>query len=569
MESVIVIVSIFLLFVLFYGVHQSMSWKQKYDELKEEFDSFKEGVKYREKKLVDKIVDLEPDISEEETNRLMDNVKKECDSLIEDAEQRKEDIINKAILDAKCERDKLFEDCKRERDKIIHEAELEKEEVFREAKRERQQIIDVAKCRAKQIVEEAADKIQKAEECIKKCEEREKNFEIRFHALEEREKQIKWHHTRADNIRKEALAIKKEAEEIREDMYKQSDEYMAKLQERMQEMITQVHISNDFDFECASAELKEKLKKHEFWMKERREVFASIDYHERHHEENMLKILALCFCDVLIDSLIGNVGKIGIDKAYKRMRSAIASVEGLMPKTLNFTMSPQYIIAKKEQLALIAEIERYKAQKREERKLKLQAEREEKQAQRELEAERKRAEKDAMAAEVAIEKSRIALAQAKTKEQIDKYEEQIKALQEALRMANERRERALSMAQQTRCGYVYIISNVGSFGEGVYKIGMTRRVEPMDRVVELGDASVPFPFDVHAMIYTEDAPGLESALHRAFDERKVNAVNCRKEYFRASLDEIKQEVAKQGIEYTEWIDEPMASQWRDSNRRML
>ena len=70
-----------------------------------------------------------------------------------------------------------------------------------------------------------------------------------------------------------------------------------------------------------------------------------------------------------------------------------------------------------------------------------------------------------------------------------------------------------------RAGYVYIISNVGSFGENIYKIGMTRRLDPQERVDELGDASVPFKFDVHAMIFSDDAPALEAALHRAFEDR--------------------------------------------------
>lgn len=90
-----------------------------------------------------------------------------------------------------------------------------------------------------------------------------------------------------------------------------------------------------------------------------------------------------------------------------------------------------------------------------------------------------------------------------------------------MKEAEERGQRIISMAQQTRRGWVYIISNIGSFGEGVYKIGLTRRLDPMERVYELGDASVPFPFDVHAFIFSEDAPVLETALHQAFDKYKV------------------------------------------------
>ncbi|HRO14175.1 MAG TPA: GIY-YIG nuclease family protein [Paracoccus sp. (in: a-proteobacteria)] len=94
------------------------------------------------------------------------------------------------------------------------------------------------------------------------------------------------------------------------------------------------------------------------------------------------------------------------------------------------------------------------------------------------------------------------------------------------------------MAEMTKCGYVYIISNVGLLSENVVKSGLTRRLDPDDRVRELGDARVPFSFDTHAMIHSEDAPGLEAALHREFADRRINMSNMRKEFFRVSLDEV-------------------------------
>ena len=115
-----------------------------------------------------------------------------------------------------------------------------------------------------------------------------------------------------------------------------------------------------------------------------------------------------------------------------------------------------------------------------------------------------------------------------------------------------------------RAGYVYIISNIGAFGENVYKIGMTRRLDPQDRIDELGDASVPFNFDVHAMIFSDDAPALETALHRAFEDKKLNMVNHRREFFHVTLDEIK-EVVKQNFDKTvEFTDIPDAEQYRIS-----
>ena len=105
----------------------------------------------------------------------------------------------------------------------------------------------------------------------------------------------------------------------------------------------------------------------------------------------------------------------------------------------------------------------------------------------------------------------------------------IQHLSQALQKAHDMKDKATTMAQLTRSGHVYIISNIGSFGEEVYKIGMTRRLEPLDRVRELGDASVPFEFDVHAMIYSEDAPALEKEFHKQFESRRVNLVNDRRE----------------------------------------
>jgi uncharacterized coiled-coil protein SlyX len=123
-------------------------------------------------------------------------------------------------------------------------------------------------------------------------------------------------------------------------------------------------------------------------------------------------------------------------------------------------------------------------------------------------------------------------------------EGKIAELEAALAEARETGERARAMAEMTKSGYVYVISNIGSFGEDVVKIGLTRRLEPDDRVRELGDASVPFGFDTHAMIYSAEAPALESALHKEFDALRVNAANMRKEFFRVGLDDVESAVRR-------------------------
>ena len=131
-----------------------------------------------------------------------------------------------------------------------------------------------------------------------------------------------------------------------------------------------------------------------------------------------------------------------------------------------------------------------------------------------------------------------------TEEQLSELELKITELQDKLKEVNEQKEDVLNRERNTRAGYVYVISNIGSFGEDVYKIGMTRRLEPLDRVKELGSASVPFLFDVHAMIFSEDAPTLENVLHRTFNDKRLNLINERKEFFKVSLDEIQEIVEK-------------------------
>lgn len=143
------------------------------------------------------------------------------------------------------------------------------------------------------------------------------------------------------------------------------------------------------------------------------------------------------------------------------------------------------------------------------------------------------------------------------------YSSEIEELQRQLEEAQSNAERAKSMAQLTKKGNVYILSNIGSFGENVYKVGMTRRRDPMDRVKELGDASVPFPFDVHAMIRCDDAPNLEKRLHRELARYRVNRVNFRKEYFNVDLSTIV-EAVEHHHGTVEYVAEPEALEYRDT-----
>ncbi len=174
-------------------------------------------------------------------------------------------------------------------------------------------------------------------------------------------------------------------------------------------------------------------------------------------------------------------------------------------------------------------------EKKEQARIKQQI-REEQKAQREFEREMAKIDGQKKALESALKE---AMARVK-----DEHSAEIEELRERLKEAEERGQRAKSMAQMTKAGHVYVISNVGSFGDNVFKIGLTRRLEPMQRVKELGDASVPFPFDVHMMIHSDNAPALESALHNEFDRLRLNKVNMRKEFFRIDFQSIHRAVER-------------------------
>jgi hypothetical protein len=198
-----------------------------------------------------------------------------------------------------------------------------------------------------------------------------------------------------------------------------------------------------------------------------------------------------------------------------------------------------YLDLRIEELQLVHEQhEKIQEEKEEQRRIREQM-REEEIALREIERARLEAEREERRYEDALAKARSEVAGAEGARQA-KLLERIAEMEARLAVAHEQKERAIARAQLTRSGHVYVISNVGSFGEHVYKIGMTRRLDPRERIKELGDASVPFAFDVHALIYTEDAPGLEAKLHRAFANRRINLVNERKEFFSVDISEIVQ-----------------------------
>lgn len=203
-------------------------------------------------------------------------------------------------------------------------------------------------------------------------------------------------------------------------------------------------------------------------------------------------------------------------------------------------LTQEFLDLKLAELHLVFEYQERKQKELEEQRAIREQMRDEERAQREMEQARRDAEREEQRYQTALEKARKEAEDA-TGRQRESLERKIAELSAKLEEATAK-QKAISQAQLTTAGHVYVISNLGSFGEQVYKIGMTRRLDPMERVIELGDASVPFPFDVHAMIHTENAPELERVLHQRFHERRMNLVNERKEFFRVTLDEVERAV---------------------------
>ena len=265
-----------------------------------------------------------------------------------------------------------------------------------------------------------------------------------------------------------------------------------------------------------------------------------------------------------VDSILARVKRDNYGKLSQQIKDSALIVNTHGAAFNNARITDEYVESRLNELHwAVATMELKVAEKEEQRAVKEQM-REEEKALREYEKAIKEAEKEEKMLQKAMVIARKALDKADASNRLE-LEEKMAGLLAQLAEAESKNIRALSMAQQTRRGYVYVISNVGSFGEDVYKIGMTRRLEPLDRVKELGDASVPFEFDVHAIIGCADAPKLEKALHHKFHSSRVNKVNNRKEFFRVNQNDIKHMIqSMEDIENTHWTLKSEAREYRET-----
>lgn len=271
-----------------------------------------------------------------------------------------------------------------------------------------------------------------------------------------------------------------------------------------------------------------------------------------------LKLMLRAFngeCDAALARVKYN--NVGVMEA--RIRKAHETIDKLAEVNQCY-IAGEYVELKLQELYLSHEYEeKLQDEKEEQRRIREQM-RDEEIALREIEKARNDAEREEARYRQALAKA-TEDAERAVGARHEKLQRDIEELQRRLAEAQSNKERAIARAQMTRSGHVYVISNVGSFGEHVYKIGMTRRLDPMERIHELSDASVPFHFDVHAIIFSEDAPALETKLHQLFHRRRLNRVNLRKEFFHVPIDDVAAAVTEHHgqIEFTRAAE---AAEWR-------
>lgn len=382
---------------------------------------------------------------------------------------------------------------------------------------------------------------------LKEADQRLKDVDLKYGGLISRDDTVRELDTKITVLTDRLKQLDKQAQAEEKEISAKISVLRAKLQRLEEQEIVEAFgfYESKYDFQ-GSVDYKQRLDKirtqQKHMIKDRKAAVCRTEWsvggsvkEGKKMTDNFLKLVLRAFngeCDAAVMKVKYN----NIKTMENRIRKTYEDLNKLS-QTTHCEITSRYLDLKLQELWLTYEYQEKKYQEQEEQRIIREQMREEEKALRELEKARQDAEREERRYQEALEKARRDVESATGKAQ-EKLLSQIEELQKRLAEAEANKERAISQAQLTKSGHVYIISNIGSFGEDVYKIGMTRRLEPMDRVKELGDASVPFPFDVHAMIFCENAPELESRLHRHFNNRRVNKENERKEFFRVSLEEI-------------------------------
>lgn len=371
-------------------------------------------------------------------------------------------------------------------------------------------------------------------------------------------------------------ALQKEIQRLQKsnDRYKQLNGDIADLEIRINRANTELILAETTVYEpdenITSEETKDqiallKLEYKDFVKSDKAVTLTNPSaYSQKKRLNDNIKQILRCF-NSEASNIIANVSATNVEKQRSALTKSFETINSIFASD-GLKLNAQLLEYRLKELNLLYTYQEKKAQEQEEQKAIRAQMLEEEKVRREIEREKAKVEKEETQFKNEVDKLMKYLS--KTEDDIQKqlYVDKIKELEEKIKLLEKDKENILQREQNTRAGFVYIISNIGSFGEDIYKIGMTRRLEPMDRIDELGSASVPFPFDVHAMIFSDDAPSLETTLHNTFRDNQVNLVNPRKEFYNVSLNEIEKVVKENYNATVTFTQVAQAAQYRESVR---
>ena len=343
---------------------------------------------------------------------------------------------------------------------------------------------------------------------------------------------------------------------------------IATLRQQSAEILADTYVDqyrySDYDG-ISSEECRSKLSllkaQEKEYIRDGKYVVSSSSDPKKRAQDNIKQIIRCFNCEC--DNILLGLSVKSVEACRKKILGSFETLNKLFAAD-NVSLSKTFLEVKIEELNLVYTYELKKEEERQrQREIKEQL-LEDERARKEIERQKQKLEKDQTQCSNEINKLMGYLQSTQSEVEKKLYAEKIQQLEEKKQELEKEKETVLEREANARAGYVYVISNIGSFGKDVYKIGMTRRLEPMDRIKELGSASVPFEFDVHAMIFSEDAPALETALHHKFEKKSVNRVNLKKEFFHVSLDEIERTVKENYNNTVTFTRVPVAREYNET-----
>lgn len=406
----------------------------------------------------------------------------------------------------------------------------------------------------------------------KKYDEKQKEYEEKFlNRKNELEKELydiqsKVKDVRIKQIELDLLGDKKEKlEEERDEIRSEIEAIRKELKILNDKAIEKYYIFSEYDG-MTSQDCMNKLsvlKGREKTLRKNEEDIEFVYEFDRKNTKTRITRQMLRNFNADCDNIMSGISSSNIDAIRKKIQKSYETINGLYSNYYT-SITEEMLSLKLEQATLLYTVELKKQQEREVQKAIKEQMVEEAREQKEIEEQKKKIEKDLQQhlGEVNRMMKYMQKTQADAEKQI--YIDKIRELEEKIKVLESDKEVVLEREANAKAGFVYIISNIGSFGEDIYKIGMTRRLEPMDRIRELSSASVPFEFDVHAMIFSSDAPELETTLHRHFADRAVNKVNPRKEFYNVDIDEIEKVVKENYNDAVQFTKIPIAAEYRQS-----